>query len=97
MSAKFIVCNGIDRYERSNWTEANDPVHEYTLMTEHITCFGKLEHHKFHTWLISREMSKKNVREVWLEETPEQIRSMMRTTIFDILRLIWRPKNRSRE
>jgi len=79
MSVKMIICNGRTVYKNQSSPPnyKHGPTMEFTLMVEHIIRFGKLNDNKFHTWLICRDMFEGDVCELWLEETPEQIRSMI--------------------
>ena len=78
---KFIVCNGRSWYhnQSSPYSYKDEPTQEFTLNTDHINRFGRINDDKFHTWLICIEMPEGNIRELWLEETPEQIRSAIRS------------------
>jgi len=77
MNAKFIICNGREHYASQLAPSENEPLHEFTLMVEHIVRFGKASGKIFKTWLVCRDMFRENIKGLWLAETPEQIREMI--------------------
>jgi len=80
MSNKMIVCNGREKYKDHIPPNENDPMQEFTLMVDHIIRFGEVHGKRFKAWIICRDMFRHDVQELWIEETPEQIRQMINDT-----------------
>lgn len=76
---EFIVCHGVTDYKNGSWTTIeNSPTYEFTLTTGHIIYFGAVNDNRFKSWLVCRDMHKDNIEKLFLEETPEQIRALIR-------------------
>ncbi|UCG02474.1 MAG: hypothetical protein JSW11_00480 [Candidatus Heimdallarchaeota archaeon] len=80
---RFIVCHGLPYYKNELRSVVlrnayKDPLCEFTLMIDHIIHLRKIDDEQFKTWLICSDVPEGDIRGIFVIETPEQIRQMIK-------------------